>query len=104
MAETLSDFFDTTDGDVAAVSATYTPTVGSVATVAGRIDTPWADGENFGVVMTTRAEPQFLCAAASLPATAAQGDKLTVSTTDYRVREIRPDGTGIAFLTLEAWS
>ena len=104
MTESLADFFDTTDGDVPAVSATYTPTVGSVATIAGRFDKPWADGENYGVVMATRSEPQFLCAEAGLPATAAQGDKLTVASVDYRVREIRPDGTGLAMLPLEAWS
>jgi hypothetical protein len=45
--------------------------------------------------------PIFTCRASALPAGAAAGDTLTLGGTVWTVRDIQPDGTGLARLILE---
>jgi hypothetical protein len=51
-------------------------------------------------ILTTR--PNLLVREADLPSGADEDDEVTIGSTDYRVAEIRPDGTGMALLILES--
>lgn len=47
------------------------------------------------------ASPQLHACSADIPATAAQGDGVTVGASSYRVAEIKPDGTGMTIVRLQ---
>lgn len=48
------------------------------------------------------ASPQIHACSADLPPAAAQGDGVTVAGGSYRVVEIKPDGTGMTIVRLQA--
>lgn len=56
-----------------------------------------------GIAMAdiTMASPSAICRQADLPAGAAQGDRLTARGVVWRVRDIRPDGTGMTIIDLQ---
>jgi len=90
-------FFSTTDF---ASAATYTPTGGSAATVNGIFDNGYSEVDMGGQVAVASTDPQFTCATSDVSG-AAEGDALTVSSVDYTVRRVEPDGTGVTVLFLE---
>lgn len=47
-------------------------------------------------------EPVFYCRTADLPSGYTVGDRLTVDSVYYTIREFQPDGTGVSKLRLEA--
>lgn len=98
--ETAADravFFDVDDFGVA---ATYRRGVTN-STVNGIFDNEFVQVE-VGEVPYDSTEPVFYCRTADLPAGFTVGDRLTVSTVPYTIREFQPDGTGVSKLRLEA--
>lgn len=101
--EDLDVFFDPDDG---ALEAIYVTAGGVTATLYGWHENPV---QQFAVpqseVDTYAPEPSFTCSARRLPRTAAAGDWMTVETDtgrkEYRVRGLRPDGTGVVWIDLE---
>lgn len=83
------------------VVATYTPAGGSPSAVTGILDrNPMVAFEGqFGAVRTR--DSVFLCATATLPAGAADGDALSADGEDFTVRDLAPDGVGMTRITLE---
>jgi len=53
-------------------------------------------------VPISTSEPQIVCRAADLPADAGQGDAVVMRGDVYAVRDMRPDGTGVMVVILEA--
>jgi len=45
-------------------------------------------------------QPFFTCISSDLPQGAADGTVVTIGGTDYRIKNIRPDGTGISVVDL----
>ena len=91
-------FFSTDDFGV---SATYTPSGGSAATVSGILDKDFALADLGGGVGITSNDPRFICRTSDV-ASAAGGDTLVASGTTYTVRAVEDDGTGVTTLVLEA--
>ena len=54
-----------------------------------------------GVVVST-SSPQVMVRASDIPSGAAQGDLVIMGGDHWRVRDMRPDGTGIVTVMLEA--
>lgn len=81
-------------------TATYTPVVGSAVAVAGIFDNGSIDA--FGEPGMVSTGPRFVCRTADLPTGAKADDTLTIAGTAYFVRALRPDGTGMIDLQLEA--
>lgn len=96
IADDLSDIFSTDDF---AVTATFTPSGGSAVSVDGIFDDGdvEADGGD-GVVWVH--ETKFTCTL-SLVSGVADGDALVVNSTNYTVRYVKDDGTGVVELFLE---
>lgn len=65
--------------------------------LAGLFTAPWASSD----YRLTALQPQLLCRSIDLPETAAQGDRVTARGVVWRVREIRPDGTGMTIIDLQ---
>jgi len=98
--ETADDraiFLNTDDFGVA---ASYTPAGGSATTVNGIFDNEYFETDAGGEVAFALQQPMFHCRTADV-ASAAEGDAITISGTDYIVRNVRPDGTGMTMLMLE---
>jgi len=98
--ETAADraiFLNTDDFGVA---ASYTPAGGSATTVNGIFDNEYFETDAGGEVAFALQQPMFHCRTADV-ASAAEGDAITISGTDYIVRNVRPDGTGMTMLMLE---
>jgi hypothetical protein len=108
--ETAADraaFFST---DEFGATATYTRPGHTGVDIAGIFDAPWLRIEGVAEVPITSATPAFICRAVDLPAGAAQGDSFGLVTCPdapdwegvaLKVRELRPDGSGLVTLDLE---
>jgi len=94
--EDLDSFLNTDDF---AIAATYTPAGGTAKTVHGIFDNGF-EGMGDGTVEVEATIPTFLVKAADVPS-AAQGDALKVVSTDFLVKSVQPDGTGLTLLILE---
>jgi len=77
-------------------SITYTPSVGSPATIYAVFENAWVDVE--GVVTL---KPTLRIKLADLVSSPAKGDQVTVSGTTYKVMESRVDGYGGSTLILQ---
>lgn len=88
------------DADDFGVSATYTPDGGVATTITGIFDDAYEAIEVGGFVPVASTAPAFHCKTSDVSA-AAEGDALTVSGTDYIVRVVMNDGTGVTMLQLE---
>lgn len=98
--ETAADravFFDVDDFGVA---ATYRRGV-TDSTVNGIFDNEFVQVE-VAEVPYDSTEPVFYCQTADLPSGYTVGDRLTVNSVYYTIREFQPDGTGVSKLRLEA--
>lgn len=85
------------------VSATYTPVGAGAVALTGIFDNDWLDLDVEGEVGVASRSPRFLCATADL--TAAGGTTpdatLVVAGVTYKIRVVKPDGTGMTELKLE---
>jgi hypothetical protein len=98
--ETADDraiFFNVDDFGVA---ATYTPSGGSAVTVNGIFDHEYFAADAGGSVAVAIEQPRFLCRTADV-SSADEGDALTVNATNYTIKVVEDDGTGITNLVLE---
>lgn len=95
----LEGFFDANDFGT---RATLTPSAGDPVEITGIFtaahEVAGASGDWPGV---STAAPVLTIPASALPAGAMQGDALSIGAVAYRVRDIQPDGTGLARLVLE---
>jgi len=82
------------------VAASYTPSGGVAATVNGIFDNEYFETDAGGEVAFALQQPMFHCRTADV-SSAAEGDAITISGTNYIVRNVRPDGTGMTMLMLE---
>lgn len=78
------------------VTATFTGLSGA-PTIDGIFDDPSALA-NANVMST---DPFFRCRTADIPSGAGDGTRLQVNATDYTIRNLEPDGTGMTVLQLE---
>jgi len=98
--ETSADraiFFAVADFGVAATYRRIT----TDSTVNGIFDNEFVQVE-VAEVPYDSTEPVFYCRTADLPSGYTVGDRLTVSSVAYTIREFQPDGTGVSKLRLEA--
>jgi hypothetical protein len=89
------------DEDEFATPVTWETATGDSVELPGLLNVPVDSESGFATVEVTQALPSLLCRTRTLPATAAQGDRLFVEGTWWRAREIRPDATGMAVIDLE---
>jgi len=82
-------------------TATYTLVAGSSSSIIGIFDNEFFEADPQGNVAYVSAQPRFLVQTSSLPATADFGDQIQISSTNFKVRIIQPDGTGMTTLVLE---
>lgn len=104
--ETAADRLSMVSADDFGVTATYAPQPsGSSASIEGIFDREFELVDFDGDTAVASRGPVFMCRSADVEATAnggRTGDYLTVSGTAYTIRIIRPDGTGMTELRLEA--
>lgn len=93
----LLDFFEI--GDFAD-TATYTPVSGRPTEVRGIFDNPQASRNATDMMDITIPAPQFVCRTVDVPH-AADGDAINIRSTNYYVRIVLTDGTGVSTLILE---
>ena len=98
--ESASDrliFFNTDDF---ASSATYTVQGGSAATIKGIYDNGYNEVDLGGTVAVSSTDPQFTCRTDDV-GSASEGDAIVINSTNYTVRRVEDDGTGVTVLFLE---
>lgn len=98
--ESASDrliFFNTNDF---ATSATYTVQGGSAATIKGIYDNGFSEVDLGGTVAVSSTDPQFTCRTDDV-SSASEGDAIVINSTNYTVRRVEDDGTGVTVLFLE---
>lgn len=78
--------------DAAGMSATYTAQGGSPATITILFEND-AASIDLGMGSVTSSGPRAFAKTTDVP-TAKKGDALTVSSVNYTVTDVRPDGTG----------
>lgn len=83
------------------VSVLWNPSTGSDATITGIFDNLFYEATTNAEVAYASAQPRLLIRTADKPAAGATGDILTVSSTNYTLRGIEDDGTGMTILVLE---
>lgn len=85
------------------VAATFTHVGGSATAVTGIFDNDYLDLEVEGEVGVASRSPRFVCRTADLDDAggANDGDSLVVSGVTYKVRIVKPDGTGMTEMKLE---
>ena len=98
ITEDLTIYFDSSTG--MAVTAQYTPkeyahTSSKTTTIKGIYDNEYLE-----VLDAKTSTPVFVCATSDVSAV-KNGDKLTVNSTVYTIRNTQPDGTGVTRLELE---
>lgn len=98
--ETLADLAVFVDVDDFGVAATYTPTGGSATTVNGIFDNDIVEVDAGGNIPMAVRQPRFLCRTNDV-SDAAEGDALVVNSTNYTIRVVDHDGTGMTNLALE---
>ena len=77
------------------VAATF-----GAATVNGIFDNEFVEVDAGGGVGFALQQPRFVCRTADV-STAAEGDTITINATDYTIRIVQDDGTGMTTLVLE---
>lgn len=82
------------------VSVVY-DAAGGPETITGILDAAFVAAGEIGSTSIATHEATLTVRAEDLPDGAAPGDTAMVDGTAYRVREIQPDGTGMAFVLLE---
>lgn len=82
------------------VVATYTPSGGASSTVNGIFDNDFIEVDAGGGVGVALQQPRFHCRTADV-SSASEGDALVVSGTNYTIRIVQDDGTGMTMLVLE---
>ena len=82
------------------VAATYTPTGGSASTVNGIFDNDIVEVDAGGNIPMAVRQPRFLCRTNDV-SSAVEGDALVVNSTNYTIRVVDHDGTGMTTLALE---
>lgn len=93
----LLDFFEVDDfADVATYKVTGKPN----KSVKGIFDNPQASRNATDMIDITIPSPQFVCRTTDVP-NAADGDTLVIRSTNYYVRVVLTDGTGVSTLILE---
>ena len=98
--ETSLDILDFFALDDFAESATYTPVGGAASTVQGIFDAPQASRNATDMLDITIPAPQFVCRTVDVP-NATDGDAIVIRSTNYQVRVVLTDGTGVSTLLLE---
>ncbi len=98
--ESLDDLAVFLSVDDFGVAATYTPTGGSASTVNGIFDNDIIEVDAGGNVPMAVRQPRFLCRTNDV-SDAAEGDALVVNATNYTIRVVDHDGTGMTVLALE---
>ena len=88
------------DADEFGVSGTYTKQGAAAVPLAGIFDRE-AIAVALGAVDLDDQDPQFLVAETDIPDGAGHGDAVSVGGENWRVRNIQPDGTGMAVIKLE---
>lgn len=85
------------------VTATFTHSGGSATAVIGIFDNDYLDLEVEGEVGIASRSPRFVCRTSDLDDAggANDGDSLVVSGVTYKVRIVKPDGTGMTEMKLE---
>lgn len=96
-ATELAIFFSADDFGV---TASYTPLGGDAENVKGIFDHEFYEADAGGTVGFAIEQPIFTCQTSDIP-NAAEGDAITINSTDYIVRVVRDDGTGVTVLALE---
>jgi Phage Head-Tail Attachment. len=94
----LDVFFNVNDF---AVAASYTLAGGETTTINGIFDNEYLGEESGAGVVFAVSQPRFMVKTSDLPSGADEGDGLVVSGTDYLVKVIERDGTGVTMLVLE---
>lgn len=82
------------------VAATYTPSGGAGVTVNGIFDNDIVEVEAGGNIPMAVRQPRFVCRTADITG-AVDGDALNVNSTNYTIRVVDHDGTGMTTLSLE---
>ena len=98
--ETATDrsiFFDTDDFGS---TATFTPSGGTASSVNGIFDKEFFAADAGGTVELAFNQPRFLCRTSDV-SNAAEGDALNVNSTNYIIKVVEADGTGVTNLVLE---
>lgn len=95
-ADDLAGFFS--DDEFATTASWRASGVGAARDVVGIFESGYAAAGLGGLGVEGR-EITFRCAVSSLEE-AAQGDSLVIGGVTYRVRSVRPDGTGVLVLVL----
>lgn len=98
--ETSLDILDFFALDDFAENAIYTPAGGAASTVQGIFDAPQASRNATDMMDITIPAPQFVCRTVDVP-NAADGDAIVIRSTNYQVRVVLTDGTGVSTLLLE---
>lgn len=97
-ATELAVFFDADDFGV---NATYTSVAsGTPVSIKGIFDHEFYEADAGGTVGFAIEQPIFTCRTSDV-SDAGEGDAITINSTDYTVRVIRNDGTGVTVLALE---
>lgn len=81
-------------------AVTYTPAGGSAASINGVFDSDFVEVDAGGAVSFAQNQAQLTCRTADV-SSAAEGDAVTISGTDYTVRVVQDDGTGFTVMVLE---
>lgn len=91
------------DADEFGVTSSFTHAGGTAVEIAGIFDNDYLDLEVEGEVGVASRSPRFVCRTADLDDAggANDGDSLVVSGVTYKVRIVKPDGTGMSELKLE---
>lgn len=82
------------------VTASYTPSGGAAANVKGIFDHDFYEADAGGAVSVAIEQPRFICQTSDVP-NAAEGDAIVINSTDYTIRVVQNDGTGVSVLVLE---
>ena len=83
------------------VSATYTPSTGGASsTISGIFDNDYIEVDTGGNVGYALLQPRFLCRTTDV-STVNENATLVIATVTYRVKIVKPDGTGMTELILE---
>jgi len=96
-ATELAIFFDADDFGV---TASYTPVGGSASNVKGIFDTEFYEAEAGGSVGLAIEQPRFICRTSDV-SNAAEDDAIVINSTNYTIRVVQNDGTGVTVLVLE---
>ena len=101
--ESAADRATFLSADEFGVTATFTHSGGAAAEINGIFDNDYLDVEVEGEVGVASRSPRFVCRTADLDDAggANDGDSLVVSGTTYKVRIVKPDGTGMTEMKLE---